>query len=41
MKEDILFITEQIETSIEYLKSRGGSITILLCLKGFIRTSER
>ena len=28
MKEDILFIKEQIESSIEYLKSRGTQVTV-------------
>jgi hypothetical protein len=28
MKEDILFIKEQIERSIEYLKSRGTQVTV-------------
>ena len=28
MKEDILFIKEQIESSIEYLKSKGTQVTV-------------
>ena len=28
MKEDILIIKEQIESSIEYLKSRGTQVTV-------------